>query len=113
MHCIKFDIESSPKMRIELKDGTVIEGTETNINTILKKLHIPVHYYESGASGRIPVYSMSTTHIRTALLNRVNKWAKSLYTLSDEELVHALRAYVTTDDTIVILINELKSRINN
>ena len=108
-------------MKFTLPTGATIEGTETEVRTLVTVLGFgsllpPVAregdgiHYQSSTHGLMKIKDMNTTHIVNAVRKRYRITADKLPT-NRIDLVRALRTGVGRDDvTLLALINELQTR---
>lgn len=102
-------------MKITLTNGLVVEGTLEQVQQVAKTFGevVPFHgdgiHYNSSTHGLLRIRDMDTRHVRNATLKLYREWVNNLSTLTDRDLVLALRNG-PTDKTLVGLIVELQRR---
>lgn len=100
-------------MKATLSDGTVIEGTEHQIQNIMKALGIFVAdgiHYESTTHGIVRISDMADSHIKNSVLKIYREWVDGLRTKTFSEITAALRNGPSDNVTLLGLVAEMKKR---
>jgi hypothetical protein len=82
-------------MRATLRDGTIIEGTVEQVQTIIAKIDgkfDPNQWYHSDSKGWVQISTMDAQWLRNALLKMYREWVANLSNDRDfHSLVRSLR----------------------
>jgi len=105
-------------MKLELRDGMVVEGTATELKNFIELAadgSAKQGWYTSSSKGLIRISSMDSMHIRNAIMVRFNAWVDELRRthrkLSDKEFVDQLVSGAGADDVVHALAKELIGRL--
>lgn len=97
-------------MKIQLKNGMIVEGTLEQIKQVAATFGQTVEgLYYSETHGWLSIRDMHTNHIRNALLKQYRAWFSTLSSLNDRELLEALRSG-PTEAVFIELLKEFVSR---
>jgi hypothetical protein len=101
-------------MRIQLKNGMVVEGTLDQISAVARQFGETIAFqgdgihYESSSKGLIRIDSMENQHLRNALLKRYATFVSDLKMLSNDRV--AAEISNPSDKTLVGLMAEFSRR---
>lgn len=101
-------------MKVVLADGTVVEGTDASVKTILEKIGLTPGsgdsvIYVSKSQGPLLIKDMNTLHLRNAMLKLYEKWLANLRDLNGPELLKALEEG-PSEDVMIAMIGEFAQR---
>lgn len=107
------EILNKNHMKHVFKSGLIVEGTKEEIKLIAKALGESISpIYKSATKGDIPVDEMNEIHLRNAILLHLRDYfiQKNFKNLDLKSFLNNIEEF--NNDVLIILINELKRRIN-
>jgi hypothetical protein len=106
--------EREKNMRIQLKNGMVVEGTLAQVSAVARQFGESVqfegdgYHYNSASRGLVVISAMDTQHLRNALLKRYATFVESLKQLDNNRV--AAEISNPSDKTLVGLMAEFSRR---
>lgn len=99
-------------MKITLKDGMTLEGTEEQIISTMERLGLSGDgmFYRSESKGLVLIKEMQSLHLRNAILKFYKEWLDELYKLPEpKDVVKAILDGIN-DPTWIAMVEELSKR---
>lgn len=101
------------KLTVTLPDGTVISGTQNQVNSVMKAMGLFVPdgvHYKSSHLGIVRIVDMETNHLRNALMKLYRDWLTEVAKQPNTEMLRMLQEGPRSV-TVLAMVKELRNRV--